>query len=239
MIGLAPGDRNHTLNVGIVSADKRYRNQRFQFDAITNYGNSGGPVIGTEGELYGFALTPMFPGPIMGRIYSSMDILRWTIAPNSGVSFGARVDQVIQALPIMMKGESTDRLGGAFIGIAPESTSMLDDDVRLKTVMPNSAGDKAGLRKGDIIQQFNHQRVRSWKDVTKQIEKVKPGDKVEVQILRPGRDRYLEVNGKQIRDSDSLESYMNTLEDGDKIKGRYIDVTDQRLILEIEMGKRK
>lgn len=66
-----------TLNAGIVSAETRSRGNQFQFDALINYGNSGGPVITTDGKICGVAIQAMSPGPEMGRLLSDQELGRW------------------------------------------------------------------------------------------------------------------------------------------------------------------
>ncbi len=239
VLGVAEGPVGYTLNSGMVSAADRARAQRFQFDAPINYGNSGGLILDRRGRILGLALNPMTPGPTMGRIFSADEILQWQVAPNSGVSFAARGDQLLKALPAMKRGKSTDRLHGAFVGFAPETKSLLADEVVLSYVVADSPAGRAGLRRGDIITKFNGRPVTAWKHILAEVDQLSPGDVVDVELLRRGRTRFLEINDQRIDSKEDLERLFDSLADGDEVKGRFIDKTNQRLTVKVKLGERK
>ena len=93
-------DNSHpyTLNSGIISSHNRHWGRALQFDALLNYGNSGGPIIGRNGEFYGLAVEPMSHAPIIGMLLPDKDIQKWNIALNSGISMGARADAIVRSL---------------------------------------------------------------------------------------------------------------------------------------------
>ncbi|HKH62868.1 MAG TPA: PDZ domain-containing protein [Flavitalea sp.] len=72
-----------------------------------------------------------------------------------------------------------------FLGIV---TDEADGGARVTGVTSNSAAEKAGLKKGDIITRINDQAVDSHSDVTKVIGKMKPDDKVTITYKRDGKE---------------------------------------------------
>jgi len=56
--------------------------------------------------------------------------------------------------------------------------------VRISGVVPHSAADRAGIKKGDVIQHLNGESVTSVADIKVGMLDKSPGDKVELQILR-------------------------------------------------------
>ena len=239
VVGIAEGDIPYTLNTGIISAAKRNRSMQFQFDALANYGNSGGPILSADGKILGIAVQPMDPGPTMGRIFSPSEILRWHVAPNSGVSFAARSDRIVTALPKLKAGISTDKMGGAFVGFAPETKSLLAEEVVLSYVVPGSPADKGGLRKGDIITRFNGRKVTAWKHILGEMDRMRVGQVVSVQVKRKGRSRYLSIKGRRVENADDLLKLFESLRDGDQFKGRFTDTTNEVVKLKITLGERK
>ncbi len=65
--------------------------------------------------------------------------------------------------------------------------------VRIATVMEGSAGDKAGLKKDDIITAVNDVDIDTLKKYSDELKKYKPGDKVKLKILRTGKEMILEI----------------------------------------------
>ena len=69
----------------------------------------------------------------------------------------------------------------------------LDEDrgVMISEVVEDSAAEKAGLEDGDIILEFNGKEIATHKQLTRAIGKTSPGDKVELLILRAGKEKKL------------------------------------------------
>jgi S1-C subfamily serine protease len=237
VVGWVKGDLGYTMNTGMISSQFRSRKQRFQYDAIINYANSGGPVIGRDGTVLGIALSPMVPLPTMGRVWSGQDILRWQIAPNSGVSMAARADLLLVDLETLKKGQSVRRIKGPYIGIAPDNNP-LSETVRLSLVQPLSPADKAGVKVGDILTTFNGSPIKSWKNLIDELDGLSVGDSVPIEVVRPGRKRYFILNGKPVRNDKEMKALMLKLKNGDRIEGTYVDVKDELLKLTLTLGDR-
>jgi 2-alkenal reductase len=60
-------------------------------------------------------------------------------------------------------------------------------------IFPGSAAEKAGLKEGDIILEFNGEKITSQNPLAKIIMKYNPGDKVTLKILRQNKEFSVEV----------------------------------------------
>jgi membrane-associated protease RseP (regulator of RpoE activity) len=78
----------------------------------------------------------------------------------------------------------------AFLGVQVEST---DDGsgVRIQKVVEDSAAERAGLQKGDVIVSLNGQSVEDPVGLTRAIRGLEPGDSTNVEVLRDGQSRTL------------------------------------------------
>ena len=62
------------------------------------------------------------------------------------------------------------------------------EGILIGTVMPGSAGEKAGLKKGDIIIALNGKQVNDLKAYSDELSKYQPGDKVTLTVKRNGKE---------------------------------------------------
>src|SRR5206468_11983242 len=65
-------------------------------------------------------------------------------------------------------------------------------------VTPKSPGEKAGLKSGDIIQEFNGKKVTDSRHLKLEVARTKPGETVPVKILRDGSSKTLQVTVKEL-----------------------------------------
>jgi len=72
----------------------------------------------------------------------------------------------------------------AMLGVTTEGN---EKGAEIESVTKESAAEKAGLKKGDIITKIDNRKVESTDDVTDAIRNHKPGDKVSVTYLRDGK----------------------------------------------------
>ena len=59
--------------------------------------------------------------------------------------------------------------------------------MRFADVRPGSPAAKAGLRAGDVMVQFAGREIRNLEDFTYMLRTHKPGETVEVTVLRDGK----------------------------------------------------
>ncbi|HVF80691.1 MAG TPA: PDZ domain-containing protein [Flavisolibacter sp.] len=74
----------------------------------------------------------------------------------------------------------------AMLGV---NTDENDKGAELESVVKESAAEKAGLKKGDIITKIDDKKIEAASDVTKAIKAHKPGDKVSITYLRDGKEQ--------------------------------------------------
>jgi serine protease Do len=73
-----------------------------------------------------------------------------------------------------------------FLGVA---TGEGKDGAKVEEVTDGSAADKAGLKKGDLITKIDNEGVFSQDDVSKEVKKHKPEDKVTITYKRDGKEQ--------------------------------------------------
>ena len=231
---VAGGRPAWTLNAGIVSAPARNRGYQFQTDALLNYGNSGGPVFDRAGNLLGIAAAPIEPDTLLGRLISPQQLMRWTRAPNSGVGLVARADRIRDALEALKAGKSFDRIPGPFLGIEADQKKAFTAAVVVGRVAPQSPAERAGLKAGDVLLEFNGVELRSWPDLTDRIAACKAGESVELRVQRKGGGPRLVINGRDIETAADFERFRKSLQPGDTFEG-VLSADDTRTV-SVELG---
>ena len=79
------------------------------------------------------------------------------------------------------------------------------------TVTPGSAGQKAGLREGDVILSFNGHPIDQGADLPPLVAMTKPGTSVPVDMLREGKRQTVQVVvGTMPRDKDARSAVANS-----------------------------
>jgi S1-C subfamily serine protease len=238
VVGRAPGDPQAvTFNDGMVSAPSRNRGYQFQTDALLNYGNSGGPVVDATGNFLGIATAPIEPDTILGRLVPPPQLMRWTRAPNSGVGMVARADRIKAVLEAMKGGKSFDRIPGPFLGVVADTERAFGEDVIIGGVAPGSPADKAGLKKGDRIIEFDGVDLKTWRDLTDRIAASSAGDAVTLLVQRPIRGARLVVNGRDLETLEDLGRLKKSLRPGDTFEGTL--TTDDTREIEVVLEENK
>ncbi|MBO9683226.1 MAG: PDZ domain-containing protein [Flavisolibacter sp.] len=92
-------------------------------------------------------------------------------------------DNVTSAQGFSIFNEDENR---AMLGVTTEGD---DKGAEILSVTKESAAEKAGLKKGDIITKIGDRKIESSDDVTDAIRKHKPGDKVSITYLRDGKSQ--------------------------------------------------
>jgi S1-C subfamily serine protease len=222
VLGVVAGEVPFTLNAGIVSAETRSRGNQFQFDALINYGNSGGPVITTDGKICGVAIQAMSPGPEMGRLLSDQELGRWGVTLNGGLGFGARIDRILEALPALQQGKDVKNTKEPILGVSPNPADLNSDKVLIGDIGSKTPAERAGFRRGDQILAINGQNLNSWKQLFEILGAHLPGDEVTVKLRRKGGLRYLQINDRRIENSDQFQSLLKDLKSGQELNASFV-----------------
>ena len=78
----------------------------------------------------------------------------------------------------------------AMLGVVTDSH---DKGARVTSVTKESAAEKAGLKKGDIITRIGDQKVEDASDVSTAIRATKPGQKVDITVVRDDKEQKLKA----------------------------------------------
>ena len=166
-----------TVTAGIISARNRSiglsRYEDFiQTDASINSGNSGGPLFDMEGNVIGINTA------ILGR-NGSIGI-GFSIPANSAKTV---IDQLIEF------GETKRGWLGVRIQDVTKEIAEVEqlDEARgalVASVAENSPSEKAGIKAGDIILEFNEVKINQMKELPAIVAKTEVGKKVKVKIWR-------------------------------------------------------
>ena len=172
-----PRGFDRTVTMGVISATRRNNlgSARFenflQTDAAVNLGNSGGALINTQGELVGINTVYLGEGLSIGFAIpaeSARDVLEQII------KFG----EVIRG---WMGAEYFDApYSPAAGGTAAQRGALI------AKLLKDGPADKAGLRAGDIVLEFNGQPVADGSDLRQREAVLAPGTKVKVGAVRAG-----------------------------------------------------
>ncbi len=184
-----PFGLTNTVTAGIISAVGRNLGRQdqpytpfIQTDVPINRGNSGGPLFNMDGQVIGIN-SQIFSntGGYMGVSFSipinvAMDVVQ-QLKTKGYVTRGMIGVYIQPVTPGLAKGMGLERVEGALIA----------------RVEPDSPAQKAGLRSGDIILQFNGQPVYNATDLPAMVSLLPPGKVVPVVVMRDGKQQSFQV----------------------------------------------
>jgi serine protease Do len=190
----SPFGLDHSVTAGIVSAVGRsnpYARQQYvpfiQTDVAINQGNSGGPLLNVHGEVIG----------INSQIFSAS-------GGYMGVSFAIPIDLAMGAVKQL---KATGKVSRGMIGVtlqpidAEAAKGLGLPDTRgalINDVAPGSAGEKAGLRVGDVVRSIDGTQIRQSSDLPPIIGAMPPGTKTTLGILRDGKAKEVRVTLEEL-----------------------------------------
>jgi serine protease Do len=180
-----------TVTAGIVSAkgknlgiiQDQYRIESFiQTDAAVNRGNSGGALVDTRGELVGINTAILSPsGAYAGISFAiPVSIVKKVVADL--VEFG-----VVQRAILGVSIQEIDA------NLAKEKGINVLKGVYVSELRDGGAAKDAGILAGDIIMKINDVEVNSPSELTEQINRYRPGDKVNVTLKRKNKTKQFNV----------------------------------------------
>ncbi len=152
-----------------------------QTDASINSGNSGGPLLNSQGKVIG--------------------INSAKAASGEGLGFAIPINI---AKPIVSEIMKTGSFRKAYIGVGVENVELYlqyypNDDLGTKTgafvskIYEASPAALAGLKERDVITAIGKDKIKNKEQLTKQLFTYKPGDVVKVHIYRDRKKMELEV----------------------------------------------
>jgi len=184
---------DHSVTVGIISAtgrgnvfNEKGKYQNFlQTDASINHGNSGGPLCNIRGEVIG--VNTAISTPNQGSI---------------GLGFAIPINMVKRAVPDLIRAGRvlTPRLGFYTQDIDERLARALGLNgtrgVMVTDVAKDSPADKAGLKRGDVIQAVDQAAVPNSAALKTRLFEATPGQALNLQIWRKGKSSTLSLLGE-------------------------------------------
>ncbi len=170
----------HSVTVGVVSFIGRKLFDRslddyIQTDAAINFGNSGGPLINSRGEVVG----------INAAISSRAN----------NIGFAVPINQARAILPQL---KTRGRVSRGYIGVMlTDVTSELQRSLGLtvnrgamvQDLKPNSPGERAGIKPYDVITAVDSRDIWSNDQLIREISARAPGTATRLHVVRDGRGR--------------------------------------------------
>ena len=182
-----------TVTAGIVSAMARNidilreNNNNLQVesfiqtDAAVNPGNSGGALINTAGELIGI----------------NTAIAGSTTGSYTGYSFAVPVNLVKKVMDdllefgIVQRGLLGIEIRNVSAELSEEENLYVVEGVYVARVTEDSGADEAGIQAKDVIIAIDGHKVRNTSKLQELVAVHRPGDQVEVLLLRNGKEKTL------------------------------------------------
>ncbi len=184
---------DRTVTVGVISAKGRsnlyfgpdspgYQNY-IQTDASINPGNSGGPLLNIRGECIGVNAAISSP-----------------TGTSVGIGFAIPINFARAIVPDLIE---TGKAHRGWLGVSLRALNQKEANrqgldavkgVLIDNVFDNSPAKSAGIRKGDVVIEFNNKKVESVNDLRILVSTIKSGNKVPLEIVREGKHINLTVS---------------------------------------------
>ncbi|MCI0681271.1 MAG: PDZ domain-containing protein [Gemmataceae bacterium] len=161
-----------SVSVGIISATNRIWGKAIQTDAKVSPINYGGPLVDIQGNVQGILIpaSPRGDGETAG--------FEWY---DSGIGFAIPMEDVYAVLPRLKEGKDLQR---GLLGVRMKSQDIYSVAPEIGEVMKDSAADKAGLKKGDIITEIDGRPVVRMAQIQHILGPKYDGDKVSLKYKR-------------------------------------------------------
>ena len=219
-IGNALGTYQNSVTSGIISGKGRsltasdssrttYEtlSDMIQTDAAINGGNSGGPLVNAAGEVIGINTAYASQGNNVGfaiPINSVKGIMAGVLKDGKfeRAVLGVRYQTIT---PLIAKEKKLDVTAGAYVKGSNNASA----------VIKGSAGDKAGIKDGDIITAVNGTKIGTAGSLGSLIGEYAVGDTVKLEVYRD--KKYIELDVKlEAYDADSAKVTTNKKSDDDE-----------------------
>ncbi len=215
----SPFGFDHSVTAGIVSAKGRSLPSDnyvpfIQTDVAINPGNSGGPLFNMDGEVVG----------VNSQIYSRTGGFM-------GLSFAIPMDVAINvAEQLKIHGHVTRGWLGVQVQdvtreLAESFGMNRPHGALISKVLPDSPAASAGFQIGDVIIEYDNQKVETSSALPPLVGMTTIGDRVKVKVIRQGHSKKLAVKIGQL--PDDLESQLGAIpSEGKTIKRFGLVVSD-------------
>lgn len=177
----SPWGLQSTVTAGIISAVDQTANcslqggcaSLVQTDAAINPGNSGGALVDRFGRVVGINVS----------IFSAS-------GANDGVGFAVPSVIAMDYADSIVSGEPLDV---AFLGVRGGEASGERAGAEISEIIDDTAAAASGLEVGDIIVFFDGVEIQGIGDLSAQVRAHRPGDVVDIILIRDGTEMMVEV----------------------------------------------
>jgi S1-C subfamily serine protease len=167
-----------TVTGGLISAKERTITEPngsvlvdlIQTDAAISPGNSGGPLLDMAGRVIGINTAVAGQGQNIG--------------------FAIAINRASELIEQLRNGEVPQH---ALLGVTTQPNVEGDAGAVVVAVQAGSAADAAGIEEGDVITEFDGDRVGGPEELAALIAGHRPGDEATVEIERNGASQTLDV----------------------------------------------
>jgi len=187
-----PFGLEHTVTVGVISAKGRplgglpgRPQNMLQTDAAINPGNSGGPLLNIRGEVIGINTSIISSDERQG---------------NMGIGFAMPINTVLDILPQLRQGKVQRGVIGIQVQTDPLTPQRAEAlglsspvGALVITVTGGGPADRAGVKAGDVIVEYNGKPVRDSAELVDLVVHTKPGTTVPIVVVRKGARQTLHV----------------------------------------------
>jgi serine protease Do len=190
----SPFGLDQTVTAGIISAKGRQMaiadyEDFIQTDAAINPGNSGGPLVNLKGQVIGINTA------IASRTGGYMGV---------GFSIPSKMVTAVKDAIVEHGRVQRGRLGAYIQDLSEDLARSFGYDstkgVLVGDVISDSPADKAGLTNGDIVVEFNGQRVENANQLRMAVAATAPGTPAELVIFRNGRTQKMKIVTDELTD---------------------------------------
>jgi serine protease Do len=192
----SPFGLERTVTSGIVSAkrqtisiEQRVYKDFIQTDTAINRGNSGGPLCNIYGEVIGINTAIFAPTGVF-----------------SGIGFAIPINRAKEILDDLIRKGKVVR-GWLGIEIKEIDDAILKqfglkdkEGALVNSVMKDSPAAKGGMKRGDVIIEFDGQKVKSPSDLQSVVGKTGPKKQVSVKVIRDGSQKTLQFTTGEMPD---------------------------------------
>jgi len=173
----SPFGLDGTLTTGVISAVGREIQSpngftienAVQTDAALNHGNSGGPVLDTQGRVVGVAAQ-----------------IRSDSGGSDGVGYAVPGDTAQRVAQALIQDGKVEH---AYLGVSLPP----DGSAKVLNVRAGSPASQAGLRANDVVIAVDGKSIGTGDELRSAIDAKKPGDEIQLKIRRGGSERELTV----------------------------------------------
>ncbi|MCW5624799.1 MAG: DegQ family serine endoprotease [Burkholderiales bacterium] len=190
----SPFGFDNSVTTGVISAKGRSLPEEnyvpfIQTDVAVNPGNSGGPLFNADGEVVGinsqiFSRTGGYMGLSFAIPIDVANHVKGEILAHGKVSRGRIGISAQEVDAKLAQAFGMERPAGALVA----------------AVEPDSPAAKAGLKPGDVVLQFNEQKLERAADLPLAVAQVKPNTDARLQVWRDGKAQEVKVRLAEMKD---------------------------------------